>query len=578
VVAYCEGNRDDFDKDEDYDSYDCGCVPNVDLEKDLSTRTAIIGESDKIQVTLTITNEGNTLLDSVSVTDQIDEGTYFDDTQSIGGTCGASVASFVGGLITFDPFSLGAGEKCTIVYIVQCLTPGTHPDTARVVAYCEGNREDYDKDEDFDSYDCDCIPDVELDKTLSTREVLPSGEVEVTLTVRNAGQSVLDSIVVCDKIDAGTSFDTNQPIGGTCDVDLAGTTLNPDNSTTICFDPFSLNPGETCTIIFRVACEEAGEHPDTATVIAYCEGNRETPDRDQDYDSYNCTGFGSCPRTVGFWGQQCAQKLNGSTKYTKAEVIKIAEAVDAKSAYFNWGSGTAAFNGFCAIINPERPMGQPKQLKRQFAALLANWAAGDLDLIANNGNVINLDLSTPISCDGVNAKTIAELIKEIDDILINQRSGSYGSASECADGINNGYDIPRGECSRKAELDRRGVRGGRTDLNTDSGNDDVEPGEELQVSRLELYKPTPNPFNSTTRIAYTVNGQNERVDIGIYNVAGRLVRKLVSGIESPQKPERQRPRSEMERGRFPIPGTVLAGATSRESGGSRWGILPWPEA
>jgi flagellar hook assembly protein FlgD len=56
----------------------------------------------------------------------------------------------------------------------------------------------------------------------------------------------------------------------------------------------------------------------------------------------------------------------------------------------------------------------------------------------------------------------------------------------------------------------------------------------MQVGQLALYSPTPNPFNNTTRVAYAVNGgTSERVDIGIYNVAGRLVRKLVSGMAAP---------------------------------------------
>jgi flagellar hook assembly protein FlgD len=47
--------------------------------------------------------------------------------------------------------------------------------------------------------------------------------------------------------------------------------------------------------------------------------------------------------------------------------------------------------------------------------------------------------------------------------------------------------------------------------------------------QLQLYRPSPNPFAHTTTIAYEVAGQAaERVEIGIYNVAGRLVRKLVS--------------------------------------------------
>ncbi len=57
-------------------------------------------------------------------------------------------------------------------------------------------------------------------------------------------------------------------------------------------------------------------------------------------------------------------------------------------------------------------------------------------------------------------------------------------------------------------------------------------------SQLELYQPTPNPFAQTTTIAYAVNqAEGADVQIGIYNVAGRLVRSLVSGYVAPGRYE-----------------------------------------
>ena len=50
---------------------------------------------------------------------------------------------------------------------------------------------------------------------------------------------------------------------------------------------------------------------------------------------------------------------------------------------------------------------------------------------------------------------------------------------------------------------------------------------------LQLYQPAPNPFNNSTRIAYAISsGGNERVEIAIFNVAGRKVRTLVSGFQA----------------------------------------------
>jgi hypothetical protein len=54
------------------------------------------------------------------------------------------------------------------------------------------------------------------------------------------------------------------------------------------------------------------------------------------------------------------------------------------------------------------------------------------------------------------------------------------------------------------------------------------------VSTLELYRPTPNPFSNTTNFAYQVTGSaSQRVQIGIYNVAGRLIRELVNESKAP---------------------------------------------
>jgi hypothetical protein len=44
---------------------------------------------------------------------------------------------------------------------------------------------------------------------------------------------------------------------------------------------------------------------------------------------------------------------------------------------------------------------------------------------------------------------------------------------------------------------------------------------------LQLWRPTPNPFEKTMRFAYAIPNARERVDIGIFDVSGRKVRGLV---------------------------------------------------
>jgi uncharacterized repeat protein (TIGR01451 family) len=58
------------------------------------------------------------------------------------------------------------------------------------------------------------------------------------------------------------------------------------------------------------------------------------------------------------------------------------------------------------------------------------------------------------------------------------------------------------------------------------------------ISVLELYRPTPNPFSNTTSFAYQVSGSTaQRVQIGIYNVAGRQIRSLVDETRAPGRYE-----------------------------------------
>jgi hypothetical protein len=233
----------------------------------------------------------------------------------------------------------------------------------------------------------------------------------------------------------------------------------------------------------------------------------------------DCEEHLNCPRTIGFWGAQCDQKDNGSTKFNLTDLGKITHEVDNLSTFFNWGSGNTA--AFCAIMNPPTPMTQAAQAKRQYAGMLANIATGNLDLTANNGNKIFLDVDTPISCTGLNATTIGGLIPVIDalladlegDPLTDEVKAAYGKIIDCTDAINNGIGIGtvcREEEDEKDQASRLSQGGGA----------------------VELYRATPNPFTTWTRVSYAVKDGGEVVDIGVYDVAGRLVRSLASGYQN----------------------------------------------
>jgi hypothetical protein len=54
----------------------------------------------------------------------------------------------------------------------------------------------------------------------------------------------------------------------------------------------------------------------------------------------------------------------------------------------------------------------------------------------------------------------------------------------------------------------------------------------------DLFKPAPNPFTGSTRMAYAVSGSSaQQVEIGIYNTSGQRVRMVVSGVQAPGRHE-----------------------------------------
>jgi hypothetical protein len=202
-------------------------------------------------------------------------------------------------------------------------------------------------------------------------------------------------------------------------------------------------------------------------------------------------------------------------------MTQIAECVDNESEFFDWSAGTD-FESFCRILNPGHPMQQRKQAKRQFAGVLANLCTTALDLQPSQGGEISLDPSTPIHCGGLEADTIGELIDEVDDILAELEGqdltdeavkSRYAELISCLDGINNGRNIPTsGDCEH----------GTTTPTSQGEAVGSIEAAEGLAL----LNRAVPNPFTGRMSYAYEIVGGDQPVDIGVYNVAGRLVKSL----------------------------------------------------
>jgi len=113
---------------------------------------------------------------------------------------------------------------------------------------------------------------------------------------------------------------------------------------------------------------------------------------------------------------------------------------------------------------------------------------------------------------------------------IEVRDKDTGEVVFTAEGIIDGGNIQIHDCKHAKETSS-GRTSGNGRLKT-AGADDTSAETASVGTSLELYRPTPNPFTNSTTIAYAVGGNGQDVQIGIYNVAGRLVRTLASGFQA----------------------------------------------
>ncbi len=380
------------------------------------------------------------------------------------------------------------------------------------------------------------VPQIDVEKVARETSVANLGTIHYSITVRNPSSTVaLSNVVVVDDLCAYAKWTgvANPAPSIAPNVGSAGGTVT--------WNIGNLAPLAEVVITFEVTADIAaggGVCPTTvqcqndvyATGLCAGGGEGQTPVRDDDSITTPITCAGeACPRTVGFWGVQCAQKGNGSTKFTLTQMTQIAECIDEQSSFFNWSAGTD-FEMLCRTLSTSN-MTVRVQAKRQFAGVLANVCTDVLNLQPSQGGKIYLDPATAVSCAGLESDTIGELIDEVDAILAELEGMSlndpavkhrYGQLISCLDAINNGMNISvREDCEH----------GGTT---TPTG-DATEFGDDASVdagASVELYRPFPNPFTGATAFAYKVDASDAAVDITVYDVAGRQIRKLVSGVQT----------------------------------------------
>ncbi len=138
------------------------------------------------------------------------------------------------------------------------------------------------------------------------------------------------------------------------------------------------------------------------------------------------------PRALPFWRQQCLGSSSSQRVVSRNDLLQIARCMDNRSGYFNW---TSDLDGLCQALSPSRPMTHRKNVARQYAALLANVCAGELDVSTAAGDPIVLDADMRINFRG--ATTVGELITMVDNLL-RSRTGRYSGVAQYLQQLNQG--------------------------------------------------------------------------------------------------------------------------------------------
>ena len=83
--------------------------------------------------------------------------------------------------------------------------------------------------------------------------------------------------------------------------------------------------------------------------------------------------------------------------------------MDSLSRFFNWTPGYARA-GFCGAIQPAGSPDLREQTRREYAALLANLAASQLDVSESNGHAIYVHENLTFYCPGAGVTSLAEML------------------------------------------------------------------------------------------------------------------------------------------------------------------------
>lgn len=234
----------------------------------------------------------------------------------------------------------------------------------------------------------------------------------------------------------------------------------------------------------------------------------------------------NCPRTATFWNSQC----DGGSKrrFSADERGSLASRVDEMSQYLQWSDD---LRSWCRTLDWRWGMSLEDRARRQFTAVATNVAAGDMQLKLN-GRSLGLTRETALSnCD--DARSIGEWLSKTDARLLSLRGFSRNNSHARA-----AYR----KIIRTAWAINHARHIGATCIEAAHKLASSEP-EEILVELdgvdalvdepMLLEAPSPNPFKGVTRITFELTQDTgEPFEIAVFDIAGRKVQSLVSGVRN----------------------------------------------
>ena len=435
--------------------------------------------------------------------------------------CGQSVAdlsmTIEGQTYTFDDVPAGESRNAEKIVTMPSCTDGALV-TFNASGFASTDCGSSTPDPGSCSVTCD-TPQIEVDKS-----VQPSGPVDqgttltYTITVTNPSKDVaLQNVRVTDELCSEVTYQGNANPAPTSDPGVG-------NSGTIVWDIASIAAGGSATITFDVQVRELSapecesttrECTNEVSVIGYC-GDASATDSDEVTTPINpCVQTGICRLTGG----GCLNEDGDNRGH--------------KQSTFGGNSSPAHEGG--------GPTGNEwTHVYRDGKTILFNWHSHD-------AHVIQCSVVDPGPCHPSAVNTRADFVG----------TGKYslGAGGRSEDGNMVAYiiDHREGSCNRNDRdeysiIVREGLVIGegaivfQTSGEIDCGNlqihetparlfgNGVAPPPATSIGSIEsvalLNKAYPNPFTGTMSYAYEIVGQDQSVDIGVYNVAGRLVKSL----------------------------------------------------